>query len=264
MTGPLQNEVALVTGGGRGLGEAIATGLAKADAAVALVARSHSQIVRVANAIEADGGKAFAIACDVTDAQSVKTAFSTAREALGPISVLVNNAGVQGPIGPIGSIDAAEWWRAQEVHVLGAMLCMTEALEDMAPSRRGRIINIASQAGTFVAVNASAYAVAKASLIRLTEHVDAEQRENGIHAFAIQPGTILTDMASETLSSPAARKYAAPLVSLLESVTPEASRNASRKLQQFVVNVASGHFDRLSGRYLDVDSDLSAMLAEQD
>ena len=170
---------------------------------------------------------------------------------------------MQGPIGPIGHIDVADWWSAQSVHLLGALLCTTRALPGMEAANHGRIINIASQAGTFVAPNASAYAVAKASLIRLTEHLDAEQAGRAIRAFAIQPGTILTEMSSQTLASPNARTHAAPLVALLESITPQDSAAARKRLQSLAVDLASGRFDALSGRYLDIDWDLPAMLAEQ-
>ena len=259
----LEGEVAFITGGGRGLGQAIAEALSQAGAAVAVAARSKSEIAKVAADLQMRVGRAIAVTCDVTDTASVEAAFSRAEEALGPISILVNNAGVQGPIGPIGHIDVAEWWSAQTVHLLGALLCTTRALTRMEAANHGRIINIASQAGTFVAPNASAYAVAKASLIRLTEHIDAEQAGSAIRAFAIQPGTILTDMSSQTLASPTAREHAAPLVALLESITPQDSATARKKLQALAVDLASGRFDALSGRYLDVDWDLPAMLAQQ-
>ena len=259
----LRGETAFVTGGGRGLGHAIAEALSDAGAAVAVAARSEGEIAQVAADLQARGGRAIAITCDVTDAASVEAAFARTEQALGPISILVNNAGVQGPIGPIGHIDVTDWWSAQSVHLLGALLCTTRALKGMEAANHGRIINIASQAGTFVAPNASAYAVAKASLIRLTEHIDAEQASRAIRAFAVQPGTILTDMASRTLASPDARAHAAPLVALLESITPEDSATARAKLQALAVDLASGRFDALSGRYLDVDWDLPAMLAEQ-
>ena len=259
----LAGEVAFVTGGGRGLGQAIAEALSRAGAAVAVAARSEGEIAQVAADLQARGGRAIAATCDVTDAASVEAAFSRAEQALGSISLLVNNAGVQGPIGPIGHINVADWWNAQSVHLLGALLCTRRALKGMEAANHGRISNIASQAGTFVAPNASAYAVAKASLIRLTEHIDAEQAGSAIRAFAIQPGTILTDMSSQTLSSPNAREHAAPLVALLESITPQDSATARAKLQGLAVDLAAGRFDALSGRYLDVDWDLPAMLAEQ-
>lgn len=257
----LTGTVAFVTGGGRGLGRGIAQALAQAGAAVAVAARSLPQIEETAAAITAAGGHAIAVPCDVTDARSVTAAFAQVGETLGAPTLLVNNAGVQGPLGPLGDVDPAAWWAAQQVHILGALHCVTAALPAMLKAGQGRILSIASQAGTFVAPNASAYAVAKAGLIRLTEHIDAERLASGVRAFALQPGTILTDMSAQTLSSPDARDHAAPLVALLESVTPQASAAAMEKLQAFAVDLARGRYDALAGRYLDIDWDLAAMLA---
>lgn len=261
MSGLLAGEIAFVTGGGRGLGRGMAEALARAGALVAVAARSPAQIEETAAAIATTGGTAIALACDVTDRESVDAAFAETVARLGAPTLLINNAGVQGPLGPLGELDPAQWWAAQQVHVLGSLHCITAALPAMLRAGQGRIITITSQAGTFVAPNASAYAIAKASLIRMTEHLDAERRAQGIRAFAIQPGTILTDMSAQTLSSPNARAHAAPLVALLESVTEQASGDAMEKLQALTIDLASGRFDALAGRYLDVDWDLPAMLA---
>lgn len=254
--------VALVTGGGRGIGRGIALRLARDGGRVAIAARSREQVDNVAREIVAAGGSALAVACDVTQQDDVRRAVAAVTDRFGPISLLVNNAGVGGPIGPIGEIDAQAWWQAQTVHVFGAMLCMSEVIPNMLAAGGGRILNICSQAGTFVAPFSSAYSVAKATLIRLTEHVDAERREQGIRAFPIQPGTIITDLARETLAAPAARKWAAPLIALLESITPEDSARAMARLQDFVADLARGRWDALSGRFLDVGWDLEAMLRD--
>lgn len=256
MSGQLAQTIAFVTGGGRGLGAAIATALADAGAAVAVVARTGEQVEQTAADIRRDGGRAIALRCDVTDPESVARAFEEATAAFGPPNLLVNNAGVQGPLGAAGLVDPMDWWNAQSVHVLGALLCTTAALPAMLERKQGRILNIASQAGIFVAPFASAYAVAKASLIRLTEHIDAEQKAAGLRAFAIQPGTILTAMSQETIASPHARELVASLVSLLEMTTAEDSAASMSRLQRFAVALAAGEHDALAGRYLDIEHDL--------
>jgi NAD(P)-dependent dehydrogenase (short-subunit alcohol dehydrogenase family) len=111
------------------------------------------------------------------------------------VSILVNNAGLAGPFGPIGVVDPDAWWRAQGVHVRGALLFMHMVLPAMREQGMGCIVNIASRGGLMVGPNLSAYCVAKATVIRLTEHVDAEAKGDGVRAFVVQPGTILTDMA---------------------------------------------------------------------
>src|SRR6185503_17084171 len=126
--GILDGQVALVTGAGRGFGRAIAERFAEEGAAVALVARSLAQIDEVANAIRATGGNAIGIRCDVTDAASVEHAAVKTEELLGPIDLLVNNAGVPGPFGPIWQVDPDEWWRSQAIHIRAPMLFMHHVL----------------------------------------------------------------------------------------------------------------------------------------
>lgn len=261
MSAPLADTVAFVTGGGRGLGAGIASALAQAGAAVTVAARTMSEVEETVAAIKAAGGRALAVRCDVTDQESVASAYGKAKAAFGVPNLLVNNAGVQGPLGPAGLVDPQAWWATQSVHVLGALMCISTALPDMIGKGGGRILNIASQAGTFVAPFASAYAVAKASLIRLTEHIDLEQKDAGVRAFAIQPGTIMTAMANETLRSPQAHAFAKPLVSLLEATTAEESAAGMARLRRFAVSLAAGRHDALAGRYVDIEQDIPDNIA---
>lgn len=247
------DRLALVTGAGRGIGRAIAERLAADGFAVALLARSSEQLAAVAGRIAANGGRAEAIPCDVSVPESVAMALARVVDTLGVPSVLVNNAGNAGPTGPIGTADPVEWWRTQEIHLRGALLTMSDIIPRMAAAGGGRIINICSQAGTFVTPNYSSYSVAKSALIRLTEHVDAERRAEGVRAFAIQPGTILTDIAMQALSSPDTRHWAAPLVDLLSIITPDDSDAALRRLQEALSLMAAGCWDDRAGRYLDIE-----------
>jgi len=254
-------KVALVTGGGRGIGRAIALRLSADGHAVAVASRSRDQLDRVVQDIEAGGGEALALPCDVTRQEDVTRTVAAVRARWGEINVLVNNAGVTGPLGPIGVVDPQARWAAQAVHVLGSLLFMTAIVPRMAASGGGRIINVCSLAGVIIASNFSSYAVAKSTLIRLSEHVAAERREHHIQVFPIQPGTILTDMARDTLTRPEAAQWAPHLIGLLQQITPEQSDRALAKLQDFVSDLARGRFDALSGRYLDVDQDPAAQLA---
>jgi len=257
-----QKKIALVTGGGRGIGRAIALRLAADGHAVAVASRSRGQLDQVVREIEAAGGTALAATCDVTRQEDVTRTVEAVRRQLGDVSVLVNNAGVSGPLGPVGVVDPQAWWAAQAVHVLGSLLFMTAIVPRMADSGGGRIINICSVAGVIIANNFSSYAVAKSTLIRLSEHVAAERRDQHIQVFPIQPGTILTDMARDTVAMPDAARWAAPLVGMLQQVTPEQSQHATVKMQDFISDLARGRFDALSGRYLDVDQDNAALLAD--
>ena len=256
-----QKKIALVTGGGRGIGRAIATRLAADGHAVAVASRSRGQLDQVVGEIVAAGGTALALTCDVTRQEDVTRTVEAVRRQLGEVSLLVNNAGVSGPLGPVGVVDPQAWWAAQAVHVLGSLLFMTAIVPRMADQGGGRVINICSVAGVIIANNFSSYAVAKSTLIRLSEHVAAERRDQNIQVFPIQPGTILTDMARDTVAKPDAARWAAPLVDMLQQITPAQSEQTTRKMQDFVSDLARGRFDALSGRFLDVDQDHTALLA---
>ena len=259
----LAGQSALVTGAGRGIGKALALQLAAEGALVTLAARSAQQVEEVARLIESEGGEAQAIATDVTDKAAVVKAVAAANSRFGPVSILVNNAGVPGPFGPIGDVDPLEWWASQKVHALGPLLFMNAVIPGMRARGGGRIINIVSSAGLQRIPNLSAYALGKSTAIRLTETVDLEERTNGIRAFALQPGTIITDMAQRTISSPEAQRFIPEGIAMLKARTPEASAADLRRCCDLVVSLAAGKYDALAGRYLDVDWDLDAKLKKR-
>ena len=259
---PLAEQSALVTGAGRGIGKALALRLAADGARVTLAARTRQQIDAAAAEIEARGGKALAIAADVTDSTAVSRAVAAASERFGPVSVLVNNAGIPDPYGPIGDLDPLQWWATQKVHVLGPLLFMRAVIPAMRARGSGRIINIVSSAGLQPIPNMSAYSVAKCTSIRVTETVDLEERDKGVRAFALQPGTIITDMAHSTLGSPEAQRYIPDGIAMLKGRTPEQSDTDLRRCCDVVAALASGKYDALAGRYLDIDWDLDAKLSE--
>jgi NAD(P)-dependent dehydrogenase (short-subunit alcohol dehydrogenase family) len=257
----LAGQSALVTGAGRGIGKALALRLATEGAHITLTARSRQQVEEVAALIEAQGGKAQAVVADVTDSAAAVQAAAAGAKRFGPISILINNAGLPGPFGPIGDTDPMVWWGSHKVHVLGPLLFMRAVIPAMrARQGGGRIINIVSSAGLQPIPNLSAYAVGKSTAIRLTENVDLEERGNGIRVFALHPGTIITDMANDTLSSPDAQRYIPEGIAMLQSRTPAASAADLRRCCDVVVALASGKYDALAGRYLDIDWDLDARM----
>ena len=148
-------------------------------------------------------------------------------------------------------------------YFLGPLLFMNAVIPGMrARTGGGRIINIVSSAGLQKIPNLSAYAVGKATAIRLTENVDMEERNNGIRAFALQPGTIITDMAHDTMGSPEAQRHIPEGIAMLKATTPEDSARDLRRCCDVVVALASHKYDSLAGRYLDIDWDLDAKLQE--
>jgi NAD(P)-dependent dehydrogenase (short-subunit alcohol dehydrogenase family) len=257
--GALTNSTALVTGAGRGIGRAIAERLAAEGAPVTLVARTRAEIEAVAAGIVARGGAAHAIAADVTDSQAISNALAAAETRFGPLRLLVNNAGIPGPYGPIGTVDPLDWWNSQRVHVLAPLLTMNAVIPQMGREGGGRIINIVSSAGTVPIRHLSAYAVGKCSLIRLTETVDLEQRAHGIRAFAVHPGTIVTDMAHSTMQSPEAAHWIPEGIAMLRARTSDQSAADLARCTAMVAALASGRYDSIAGRYLDIDTYLETI-----
>jgi NAD(P)-dependent dehydrogenase (short-subunit alcohol dehydrogenase family) len=263
MSNALAGQVALVTGAGRGFGKAIATAFAAAGAAVTVTARSTKQIDATVAEIKAAGGRAFAVPGDVTHRKDVERVVTAAHRHFGPTTVLINNAGLASPFGPIGTIDPDEWWAAQAVHVLGPFLYTSSVLPDMIAKRAGRIINVASLGGTRVEPNLSAYCVGKATQIRLTEQVAVEVKQYGISTFAIEPGTVYTDMAEATISDPVAQRYLPGMIAVLKQIKEQNDPAAGlARCAQRCLDLASGRYDALSGRYLTPEDDLDALVRQ--
>jgi NAD(P)-dependent dehydrogenase (short-subunit alcohol dehydrogenase family) len=258
----LSSTPALVTGAGRGIGRAIAERLAGEGALVTLLARSAADVDAVAAGIAARGGSALPIAADVTDPPAVAAALAAAARRFGPIGLLVNNAGTPGPYGPIGVADPQIWWQSQMLHQYALLLTMSAVIPGMQRAAAGRIINIVSSAGIAPVPNLSAYAVGKCAAIRLTESVDLEQRSNGIRAFALHPGTIVTEMARSTMVSAEAMRWIPEGVAMLKARQPADSAADLARCSAVVAALAAGRYDMLAGRYLDVSWDLDAVARE--
>lgn len=267
MSGVLAGEVAIVTGAGRGFGREIARRLAREGAAVTLVARGASEIEEGAAEIRAAGGKAFAATADVTDRAAVEAAVTAAEAELGPISLLVNNAGRDTPFGPIGHVDPDDWWATHAIHVRGPLLFMSAVLPGMRERGKGHIVNIASLGGLVVEPNMSAYAVGKATEIRLTQHVAAETKGQGIAVFAIEPGTVITAMGAATLENPEAQRWLPRGIEFLKMVQASEQQPGKRqavfdRCGDMVVSLLSGRYDALSGRYLEPGDDFDRLAQE--
>jgi NAD(P)-dependent dehydrogenase (short-subunit alcohol dehydrogenase family) len=263
MPGKLAGETALVTGAGRGFGRAIARGLAAAGAAVTVTARTKQQIDATVAQIESAGGQAFAVAGDVTNRDDVARVVHAAEKNLGPLTILVNNAGVAGTFGPVWVVDPEEWWQCQAVSVRGTLLFMHAVMPGMIERRKGHVINVASLGGQWFSPNLTAYSVAKAGQIRLSEHAAAEAKEFGVSVFSIEPGTVITGMSEATIASPEAQRWMPKMVAHLKKLkeTGDPAPGLAR-CAEMCVQLASGRYDALSGRFLLPGDDFDKLLQE--
>ena len=232
----MADNVALVTGASRGIGEAVATKLAADGCRVAVAARSRDELARVAGT-----SGAFPVPVDVTDANAVAAAVRTVETELGPLTLLVNNAGTGGTGGPTWEKEPAAWWRVFEVNVLGAFLCARAVLPGMCARRSGRVVNIASNAAFFALEDDwdaridSAYQASKAALVRLTEALAAETRTNGVQR--------VRDLARDGQDVDDRSR-------LRRHLGRPRSLDAPERTADLVAFLGSGALDDLSGRYI--------------
>jgi 3-oxoacyl-[acyl-carrier protein] reductase len=227
----IDGQVALITGGGRGIGAGIARELADAGMRVAVAARTPDEVERVAEEI---GG--LAVVTDVSKEDDVERMVAEVERQLGPIDLLVNNAGIAGWEGTAWETPVERWWGVLEVNVLGAYLCCRAVIPGMIERGRGRIVNTGSGAAYLPGSLSSAYAASKAALHRFGETLAEQLKPHGIPVFTISPGLVKTEMTVDRFPEDA------------PWTPPELAPRLVRVL-------ASGRADSLAGRYIHAEHD---------
>jgi 3-oxoacyl-[acyl-carrier protein] reductase len=191
----LSGQVALVTGGGRGLGATIALALADAGADVAVMARDTCELTAVVDLLRARGRRACGVTADAGDWMAVQDAIGTVEEQLGSVTILVNAAAVTTPLATVDDAHPQEWAKAIATNLIGPFYCAHAAITGMLEAGWGRIFTITSPLATAVAPTMSAYASAKAGLEHFTRVLAAELAETPLVAVSVDPGVLETRMA---------------------------------------------------------------------
>ena len=250
----LENRGAVVTGGGRGIGAAVARALAAAGARVVVSARSTDQIESVAESLRQLGQDARAVACDVTDPAQVQALVRQSTELLGSVDILVNNAGIASSA-PLKVIRLEDWERIMAVNVTGPFLCTQAFGPGMIEAGWGRVVNIASVAGKIGQPYIAAYCASKHALIGFTRAVAVELAKKGVTVNAVCPGYVNTPMTEESvanitsktsLDKTAAREY-------LENLSPQGRLMEPEEVAHLVVSLCAPLAKGITGQAVVLD-----------
>jgi len=193
MAGKLDGQVVAITGASSGIGEATALALAAEGASVALAARRADRIEALAGKITGDGGKALAIETDVTDESQARAFVEGAKEGLGGLDGLVNNAGVM-LLGPVAGAETDDWRRMIEVNLLGLLYCTHAALPIMGAQGSGHIVNLSSVAGRMAAAGSAVYNMTKWGVGGFSEGLRQEVLHAGVRVTIVEPGFVDTEL----------------------------------------------------------------------
>jgi NAD(P)-dependent dehydrogenase (short-subunit alcohol dehydrogenase family) len=247
-------KVAIVTGGGHGIGRQIAESLASHGASVAVTGRTQSRLDETVNSIEAAGGKAIAFATDVANEDAVRSLVAETERQFGPIDILISNAGVDGPFGPLWLNKTEDWRRTLETNLMGSVIVAQAVLPGMVERHSGHIVFVGSRGGLIPIPHDTGYSVTKAGLIRLCETLAIELEDHDVQCFVIHPGVVHTGMSDSVLDSPDGRKWLPKYDQALErGRTPV---EWASDLCNFLV---SGQANGLSGCFINVNDDWRKM-----
>jgi len=249
--------VAVVTGSARGIGKAIATAYAARGARVCLVDRLQEELAETAAGLRGQGGTVLPIVADVTDWEQIEPLPERVEAELGPVEVLVNNAGTFSVIAPAWEAEPELWFRDTRVNLYGSFLCIRAFVPGMVGRGGGYVINVVSGGGVGDPhPYSTSYACSKTALMRLTEGLAAEAAPHGVKVFALAPPAILTEMTRFIANDPGGRRWRPGFGRHLEDApSPELVAEAAVKL-------VGGGADGLSGRFIPATRPVEELVAD--
>lgn len=249
----LKDKVVLVTGGGRGIGRAIALALAREGARLAIAARTVSQLDRVAEEIRDVGRVALAVKCDVTESVSVQAMAEAIEKRLGSVDILVNNAGAARSA-PLLKTDESLWQEMLAVNLTGTYLCTRAFIGSMIARGKGRVINLASVMGKSAARYVSAYVAAKHGVVGFTKAVALEVADSGVTVNAICPGYVDTEMTVASIKNICQKTgmEAAQAREILENLNPQKRLLLPEEVADLAVFLASDISRGINGQAISI------------
>lgn len=256
----LKNKMAIVTGGGRGIGRTIAKRFAAEGAALVLSARTDTEIRQVADEIRASGGRAEAVAADVSRETDCQRIVDAARKSYGGVHILVNNAGLYGPVQPVEKISPAEWDEVIGANLRGPFLMSRLVLPDMYKQKDGAILNITSIAGKAALPLNSPYAASKAGLAGLTRTLAAEAAQKGVRVNAISPGPVPETRMSQQLGQGLADYFHADKEFLFKNMMRNILQGRPQTAEEIAAAalfLVSSESSAITGQILNVDGGMA-------
>jgi NAD(P)-dependent dehydrogenase (short-subunit alcohol dehydrogenase family) len=247
----LNGKIALITGGGRGIGRAIALAFAREGARIAVAARTAEQVEQVADEI---GDGAISAICDVSDPKSVTRMFTDVRDRLGDVDILVNNAGIAESATLVATSDDL-WDRHLAINLSGTFYCTRAALPAMLEKKWGRVINVASIAGKTGAPYISAYSASKHGVMGLTRSVALEVAASGITVNAICPGYVDTDMVTRGVERVVTRtgRNADEALEAIKKMSPQNRLATAEEVAAIALLLASEEGRGINGQGINID-----------
>lgn len=256
----LTDVATIVTGGGRGIGKALAERFATEGARVIITARSQDELEETARDIQEQGGTARPMPADVTNWEEVRRVARRAEEEFGPVNVLINNAGSLSAVGPTWEVDHRGWLRDITVNLYGTMLCCRVLMPGMIERGAGYVLNMVGGGTTGPHLYGSGYGCSKAGLMAFTETLAREAEGTGVKVFAMDPGLVRTDMTEALVEGEAGRKWRPGIGEMFQ----KGRDNPPELVAELAVKLVSGRADALTGRYFHAGEDFKRIIDNAD